>query len=89
MPSIQIRNGTYFLSSRSFCQWGKFWFSKSRPRQIKGSPKKPNPITAVLIFMNRAEEMTSDTATIGTSRLANLRRGISLGKGGVGDKALY
>ena len=83
----QIAN-IYFLISSSFCQCGNFLFSRSRPRQMSGSPKKPKPIPPVTIFMNMAEVVNSPMATAGTRIPANLSLGASCGKGGVGDRAL-
>lgn len=55
---------------------------------MSGSPKKPKPIPAVVIFMNMAEVVSNPIATAGTRTPANLSLGVSWGKGGVGDKAL-
>ena len=55
---------------------------------MSGSPKKPNPIPAVVIFMKTAEVVSNPTATAGTRMPANLSLGVSWGKGGVGDRAL-
>lgn len=58
------------------------------PRQMTGSPKKPKPTPNVVIFINIADVVSNATATPGTSIPASLRRYVSLGNGGVGDKAL-
>lgn len=55
---------------------------------MSGSPKKPKPIPAVVIFMNMAEVVSNPIATAGTRMPANLSLGVSWGKGGVGDRAL-
>jgi len=79
---------TNFLSSKSFCHFGNFVLSKSRARQIKGSLKKPKPMPAVVIFINMAEVVNKDAASMGTRTAASTRRGFSFGNGAVGDKAL-
>ena len=79
---------TRFRISSSFCQLGNSLFSQLAARQIIGSAKNPNPTKKVFIFMNIAEFVRSDIANTGTRIPANLRRGPSSGKGGVGDSAL-
>lgn len=80
---------TYFRSSKYFFQFGIFLFKRSRPRQMRGSLKKPIPTPAVVIFMNIADVVKRETARAGTRTAANLKRGDSCGNGGVGDSALH
>lgn len=54
-----------------------------------GSPKKPNPIENVVIFINMALVVRSEIATVGTSTAASRNRGVSCGKGCVGERALW
>lgn len=79
---------TYFLISRYFCQFGIFLFSKSKARHINGSPKKPTPTKKVVPLTTISEVIRIETAKTGKTMPASLKRGASLGKGAVGDKAL-
>jgi len=67
---------------------GNFLFNQLAARHMMGSAKNPKPTKKVVIFMNIAEVVNNDTMTAGTSKPANLNRGTSRGKGGVGDNAL-
>ena len=44
---------------------------------MSGSPKKPKPIPAVVIFMNMADVVSMLIATAGTRMPANLNLGVS------------
>ena len=53
-----------------------------------GSPKNPKPIINVMLFTTISDVVKADTPRTGTRIPASLKRGASLGKGAVGDKAL-
>ena len=78
----------YFLTSSSFCQLGNSLFKRSKPLQIRGSPKKPKPTKNMFIFINMADVATMDMAMAGTRRLASLSCVVILGNGDVGESAL-
>ena len=53
-----------------------------------GSPKKPNPMKNVVIFMKIYEEVTKEMSRPGRMSPATFSLGACLGNGEVGDNAL-
>lgn len=94
LPTVKIKiqltaRDTYFLSSSSFAQLGNLVFKKSNARQMTGSPKNPKPIKKLVPLATISALMKIDAARTGPRIAASLRRGVSCGKGAVGDRALY
>lgn len=79
---------THFWISKSFFHSGKVLLRYASPLQISGSPKNVKPKMSVFAFINIYADVTVDIKSKGTTRPTSLRRGESLGKGGVADRAL-
>lgn len=64
----------YFLISSIFCQLGIVRLSQSSPREMTGSPKKPNPMVSVTPFVNMYDVTKKESPKSGITRVTIRRR---------------